>query len=128
MRKALKWIAALALLGAGVAFWLVKNPAADAPVTFRKLKVDRGPVEQVVTATGTLAAVVTVQVGSQVSGTILKLFADFNSKVTEHQIVAQLDPTRFKASLEQAQASLKNADAAASRAKGPTWSKDAAKR
>jgi HlyD family secretion protein len=59
--------------------------------------------------------VVTVQVGSQVSGIILKLNADFNSKVNEGDIIAQIDPTRFKANLEQAQAAQKNAEAAQAR-------------
>jgi HlyD family secretion protein len=104
------------LLGGGVAYFAIRRAASDGPVTFKTAKLDRGTIEQVVTATGQLNAVVTVQVGSQVSGIISSLGADFNSQVKEGQIVAQIDPTRFKANLEQAQAALKNAEAASARA------------
>src|SRR5205807_6058455 len=57
-------------------------------------KVEKGDISQVVQATGTINAVTTVQVGSQVSGTIAKLFADFNTQVTKDQVVAQIDPAR----------------------------------
>src|SRR3954468_21215197 len=103
-KKVLRWMVALGLIAAGVIYFVVRRSAADTPVVFKTGKIDRGPVEQIVTATGQLNAVVTVQVGSQVSGNILKLNADFNSKVNEGDIVAQIDPTRFKASLEQADA------------------------
>ncbi len=110
---------ALAAVVGGVAYLAIAAGRAsnDAPVSFRLAKLDRGPVEETVTATGALGAVVTVQVGSQVSGTILKLGADFNSRVTEGQVIAQLDPTRFRANVEQAEAALKSAQAAAARAK-----------
>ena len=84
----------------------------NAPVTFRTVRVDRGSVEATVTATGALNAVVTVQVGSLVSGTISKLGAAFNSQVKQDQIIAQIDPTRFKAAVAQADAALKSAEAA----------------
>jgi HlyD family secretion protein len=64
----------------------------------------RGNITQVVSSTGTLQAVITVQVGSQVSGTIDKLFADFNSKVKAGQVVAQLNQDKFKAAVDQARA------------------------
>jgi HlyD family secretion protein len=86
-------------------------------VTFRTVRVDRGAVESTVTATGALNAVVTVQVGSQISGTIAKLGADFNSQVTQGQIIAQIDPTRFRANVAQADSNLKSAEAALVRAK-----------
>jgi HlyD family secretion protein len=104
-------------VGGGIAFFALRRGSNDGPVTFKVAKVDRGTIEQVVTATGQLNAVVTVQVGSQVSGIIQKLGADFNSQVKAGQIVAQIDPTRFKANLEQANASLKNAEAAAAKAR-----------
>jgi len=73
--------------------------------------VDRGPIEQVVSATGTINAVTTVQVGSQVSGNIAELYADFNSKVRKGQVIAQIDPSTFRARLLQAEADLENAKA-----------------
>jgi HlyD family secretion protein len=74
-------------------------------------KVDRGNISQVVEATGTINAVTTVQVGSQVSGTISRLNADFNSRVKKGQVVAQIDPSLFEGSLLQAKADLANAKA-----------------
>ena len=73
--------------------------------------VDRGDIHQVVEATGTINAVTTVQVGSQVSGTISQLFADFNSRVKKGQVVAQIDPSLFQANLLQSQADAANAKA-----------------
>jgi HlyD family secretion protein len=64
----------------------------------------RGNITQVVSSTGTLQAVVTVQVGSQVSGTIEKLFANFNTRVKSGQVVAQLNQDKFKAAVDQARA------------------------
>jgi HlyD family secretion protein len=73
--------------------------------------VDRGDIHQLVEATGTINAVTTVQVGSQVSGTISQLFVDFNSRVKKGQVVAQIDPALFQANLLQAQADAANAQA-----------------
>ncbi len=74
--------------------------------------VTRGPLTQGVTATGTLNPVVNVQVGSQVSGNISKLFVDFNSRVKAGQTVAQIDPTLFQAAVTQAEGDLASAQAA----------------
>ncbi|HET7746057.1 MAG TPA: efflux RND transporter periplasmic adaptor subunit, partial [Vicinamibacteria bacterium] len=76
---------------------------------------DRGDVAEVVGATGTLQAVTTVQVGSQVSGTIQVLHADFNSQVTKGQVLARLDPSSFEARLGQARANLVAAQASVER-------------
>src|SRR5450432_1478998 len=103
-------VIAVVVVAAGL--WAWRRASQTPPVTFRTVRVDRGSVEATVTATGALNAVVTVQVGSQVSGAIAKLGADFNSQVTEGQIIAQIDPTRFKANLAQAEATLKSAEAA----------------
>lgn len=73
---------------------------------FRTEKVDRGDVTMTVTATGTLSAVTTVQVGSQVSGVIARLYADFNSAVKKGQLLAELDPTPFEQQAEQRRADL----------------------
>jgi HlyD family secretion protein len=74
-------------------------------------KAETGDIHDVVEATGTIDAVTTVQVGSQVSGTISKLFADFNSRVKKGQIIAELDPSLFQGALLQAQADYQNAQA-----------------
>jgi HlyD family secretion protein len=80
-------------------------------------KVDRGDIRQVVEATGTINAVTTVQVGSQVSGTVSRLYADFNSCVKRGQVIAQIDPSLFEGSLLQAKADLANARASVATAK-----------
>lgn len=74
-------------------------------------KVERGDIHDVVEATGTINAVITVQVGSQVSGTISRLFVDFNSRVHRGDLVALIDPALFKGALQQATADLENAKA-----------------
>lgn len=74
-------------------------------------KVEKGDITQVVQATGTINAVITVQVGSQVSGTIQKLYVDFNSQVKQGGLVAQIDPAIFHAQLLQAEADLADAEA-----------------
>ena len=81
------------------------------------MPVQRGNVTQVVSSTGTLQAVVTVLVGSQVSGTIDKLFADFNTKVKAGQVVAQLNQDKFKAAVDQARANLLAAESSLAKAK-----------
>jgi len=74
-------------------------------------KVERGDIHDVVEATGTINSVITVQVGSQVSGSITKLNADFNSRVHKGEVVALIDPALFKGALLQASADLKNSEA-----------------
>ena len=77
---------------------------------YKTEKVDRGTVTMTVTATGTLSAVTTVQIGSQVSGVIAQLYADFNSPVKKGQLLAELDPTPFVAQVEQRRADLTRAE------------------
>jgi HlyD family secretion protein len=79
---------------------------------FQTVTVARGPITQAVTATGTLNPVQNVQVGSQVSGNIQKLFVDFNSIVKAGQIIAQIDPVVFQATVNQAEGDVANARAA----------------
>jgi HlyD family secretion protein len=76
---------------------------------YRTEKADRGNITMTVTATGSLSAVTTVQVGSQVSGVIARLYADFNSRVTKSQLLAELDPTPFQQQVEQRQADVTKA-------------------
>src|SRR5947209_12295280 len=89
-------------------FWVFRGRAT---AQYYTAKVDKGDISQVVTATGTINAVITVQVGSQVSGNVEKLFVDFNSRVKKGQLIAQIDLAIFKAQLEQAQADLHNSQA-----------------
>ena len=84
---------------------------------YQTAKVDRGDITMTVTATGTLSAVTTVQVGSQVSGVISRIYADFNSRVHKGQLLAELDPTPFQAQVEQRQADLTKARIEAANAK-----------
>jgi HlyD family secretion protein len=79
---------------------------------YKTEKADRGTVTMTVTATGTLSAVTTVQVGSQVSGVISRLYADFNSEVKKGQLLAELDPTPFQAQVEQRRADVTRAQVA----------------
>ena len=108
MKKLIIVIAALSI-AAGAAFFVIRN---EKPVqTYRFEKVTRGEIVATVTATGTVNAVTTVQVGSQVSGTIKTLYVDYNSPVSKGQIIARIDPTLFQAAVEQARANLISAQA-----------------
>jgi HlyD family secretion protein len=104
---------ALAIIAlAGFYFFGTQTSAA----TYLTARVDRGNLRNTVTATGTLQAVTTVQVGSQASGTISALYADFNSVVKKGQVVAQLDPAVSKAQVDQARANLAQARASLTQA------------
>ena len=105
-----KWLilaAVVVLVGLFVALGLNRDTQAQ----HFTAKVERGDIHDVVEATGTINSVITVQVGSQVSGTIAKLNADFNSRVYKGDIVALIDPALFKGALLQATADLENAKA-----------------
>src|SRR6266480_5899863 len=108
-------IAAIILLIA--AFFLFSRLGRSDAAQFQAAVVTRGPITQSVTETGTLNPVVNVQVGSQVSGNIQKLFVDFNSKVKAGDVVAQIDPVLFKATVTQAEGDLASAQAALELAK-----------
>jgi HlyD family secretion protein len=108
-------VAILVLAGTGYGFWRWGNGPKESP--YVTMPIQRGSVTQVVSSTGTLQAVVTVLVGSQVSGTIDKLFADFNTKVKAGQVVAQLNQDKFKASVDQARANLLAAESNLAKAK-----------
>jgi HlyD family secretion protein len=96
---------------------IIRQCRRGGDVAYQTAPVTRGPLTQLVTATGTLNPVVNVQVGSQVSGNIQKLFADFNSKVKAGDVVAQIDPVLFQATVTQAEGDLANAQAALELAK-----------
>ena len=105
-----KWtiIAVLLIAIGGLAAFKIESKAA--PQYFTE-KVQKGDIQNVVQATGTINAVTTVQVGSQVSGTIETLSADFNSHVKKNQVIAQIDPSLFQGALLQAKADLADAQA-----------------
>src|SRR5713226_2843025 len=105
-----KWLilaGLVAVIGLFAAFGLNRGGASQ----HFTAKVERGEIDDVVEATGTINAVITVQVGSQVSGTIAKLNVDFNSRVHKGNVVALIDPALFQGALLQATADLENAKA-----------------
>jgi HlyD family secretion protein len=106
-------VVVIAALGAGI-YLYGRKPQAP---TYKTAKVERGDIVASVSATGNLAAVVTVQVGTQVSGTIQKLFVDFNSKVKKGQTIAQIDPALFTAQVDQSRGNYVNAQATLEKAK-----------
>src|SRR5881628_468579 len=93
----LKWLVIIVLLAAviGGGVWYYQEHSGP-ETQYQTAAVTKGDVTQAVTATGQLNPVVNVQVGSQVSGRIQKLYADFNTPVKEGQIVAQLDPSIYQ--------------------------------
>jgi HlyD family secretion protein len=110
-----KWVWIAVALAVAVGLFLIVGGRKKAEPKYRTAKVDRGDVTQTVTATGAVSAVTTVAVGSQVSGIISKLYADFNSQVKKGDLLAELDPTPFqekvnaaRAGLEKAQVELRN--------------------
>lgn len=104
-----RWIIGLIVLaGAAAGGWFLTRPRTKPP-EYRTARVDRGLIKAQITATGTLKPVTMVQVGSQVSGTIQSLHADFNSIVRKGQVVAQLDPSLFRTQLAQNEANLSRA-------------------
>lgn len=106
MKKALVVIGVVALVViAGFFFWKKDKTVPK----FRTEKVVRGDITEAVTATGTVNAVTTVLVGTQVSGTVQKIHADFNSRVKNGQLIAEIDPSTFDAQVEQAKANVLNA-------------------
>src|SRR2546430_8487518 len=108
----IKWLVMLVVLAVliGGLFWHFNSDHFEAP-QYQTSVVTRGDLTQTVTANGTLNPVVNIQVGSQISGNILKLYADFNSLVKSNQVVAQLDSATFQANVHQAEGDLANANA-----------------
>jgi len=123
-RKWLVWALACAgLAGAGVASWMwFSGPAATA---YTVVTVDRGNLATTFSATGRVQAVTTVQVGTQVSGTVSELRADFNDHVKAGQVIVRLDPSQIEAQLQQAKANLAAAQAAVATARSNSESQAA---
>ncbi len=106
-----KWlviIGVLALAGGGA--WYFMHPGEKGP-DYKTAEVTRGDLVQVVTATGQLNPVTNVQVGCQISGIVDKIFVDFNSRVTNGQLIARIDPATYQANVAQSRGDLSNAQA-----------------
>lgn len=108
--KSVVVLAVLAAAGGGWYAWHKAHPAPEVP-RFRTAAVDRGAISQAVLANGTVQPVNTVNVGTQVSGTVLERNADFNDHVKKGQILLRLDPATLQARLRQTQAQLSSAQA-----------------
>ncbi len=100
MKKLLLFLLPILAL-AGGAYWLLRERTPD--TSYRAAAIDRGPIISAVAATGTVSAVTTVKVGTQVSGTIQRLHADFNTPVRRGQVIAEIDPELLQAQREQAE-------------------------
>jgi HlyD family secretion protein len=107
-----KWALAIGLVVALAVVGELWRMHSQNAITYETVPLERGTVQASVTATGTLNAVVDVQVGSQVSGNIKALYADFNTKVTKGQLVALIDPEVFQTQVDQAQAALASTQSA----------------
>src|SRR5436853_2107277 len=106
-----KWLViAVIVAGATAGVWyLLKNHGSEPQ--YQPGTVSRGDLIQSVTASGQLNPVVNVQVGSQISGRIAKILVDFNSEVKSNQVIAEIDPSSYQASVLRAEADLANAKA-----------------
>src|SRR4029077_9380396 len=115
MKRFLLWL--IAIGGLLLIAFVVRHLRTGGTATYQTANVTRGSITQAVTATGTLNPVLNVQVGSPVSGNISKLFADFNSQVKAGQVVAQIDPALFQATVTQTEGDVASAQAALELAK-----------
>ena len=116
MKKWLFPLLVLVAVGGAAGYYFYARAHRPPEVLYKTAPVERRSISSRVTASGTLQARVTVQVGSQVSGRVLALYADFNSKVKKGDIVAKLDPQLLQAALEQARANYASAQANAAKA------------
>jgi HlyD family secretion protein len=112
MKKTTLGVGAVAVLAvASAAVWLVHRSSGSSDVSYRFAPVELGNIQQTVSATGSLSAVKTVQVGTQVSGQVSAIHADFNDRVTKGQLLAQIDPTLQQQVVRDATAQLGKAQA-----------------
>ena len=111
MKRRLGWIALVLVLAAGLTGAYLYTQSGGSSPRFRTAPVSRGVVTASISTTGNLNAVITVLVGSQVSGQVKELFADFNSEVKRGQLIARIDPATFEAKVAQVRAELETAEA-----------------
>jgi HlyD family secretion protein len=112
VKRRILWLTVIVVIAAGVSAGYLYSRSAGSRSPYRTAPVTRGALTAAISATGTLNAVITVQVGSQVSGNIKELHADFNSQVKKGQIIARIDPEVFQAQVNQATAQRDAAQAA----------------
>src|SRR5436190_8812198 len=107
------WIFLLLIIAAagGYWYWREKHPAQKV-IEFKTAAATQGDIVQTVTANGQLNAVTNVQVGTQVSGILKDIMVDFNSRVTNGQVIAKIDPSTYEQNITQEEADLENAKAA----------------
>jgi HlyD family secretion protein len=110
MKRIVSLVLVAGLVGAGVWGYLYTQSRGNAP-KYRTARAERGPLTAAVSASGNLNAVTTVLVGSQVSGQVKELFADFNTMVKKNQVIARIDPEIFQAKVSQAAADLESSRA-----------------
>jgi HlyD family secretion protein len=106
-KKGMVWVLVIAAVGVGLFFLIGSRGKPEAK--YRTATIDKGDITQTITATGAVSAVITVKVGSQVSGIISKLYVDFNSQVKKGALLAELDPTPFQEKVNAAAAALQKA-------------------
>jgi HlyD family secretion protein len=104
MKRRLLWILGIVVVAGALSGGYLYTQGIGARPAFRTAAVTRGPLTSAVSATGTLNAVITVLVGSQISGQVKELFADFNSMVKKDQVIARIDPETYEAKVSQAKA------------------------
>lgn len=110
MKKLIVWIVVLGVLGAGGYYAYNKYGKVEVKPQITEATITRGNVVETVAATGTLNAVRTIDIGTQVSGTVKKLYADFNQIVHQGELLAELDPALLQTQVDMQQANLKRAD------------------
>ena len=110
LKKIIALLLLAAVAGGGGLWFLSRNGAGD--TKYRTAKLERGPIQAVVVASGTLNAVTTVQVGSQISGQVQEIFADFNTQVKKDQVIARIDPQTFELRVNQTRADADSAKSA----------------
>lgn len=108
--KILLGVAVVALLGAGAWYWTSRK-AEGAESAYRTATVERGDIRVAISATGTLSAISTVTVGSQISGQVTDVLVDYNSEVKKGEVLARIDPSTYNAQIEQGNAQIANAQA-----------------
>jgi HlyD family secretion protein len=112
MKSALRWIVVVVVFaGIGVGFWRYRVAHHVPDIQYKTVGLDKRHIAARVTASGTLSAIVTVLVGTQVSGRVQKLYADWNSPVKKGELVAKIDPQLFQAAVQQSQANYMQAKA-----------------